>query len=385
MTSAPSPEPGPGRPTRAEIDTDAFRSNLSLAGRLAGRRDVMAVIKADAYGHGAVTMARAARREGAAMLGVATVAEADGIAAEAADTPVIILSEVVPSEVFEVVRLGCRQVVYTRELADALDGAGRAMGRKVPVHLKVDTGMGRVGVEPAGAAALAAYMEGLAGIDLEGFMTHLPEADNRDSGRTEGQVAEFLRLAGEVQSRAPGIRHLHCANSALIMDGKAAGSLVRPGIMLYGAPPAPDWEGGDALRPVMCFTTAVTFLKSVPTGSPLSYGGTFVTGRPSRIATLPVGYADGYPRLLSNNTEVLIRGRRAPQVGRICMDMTLVDVTDIPGAAVGDEVVLMGSQGGETVSADELAGKTGTISYEIFCNVSSRVPRVIAHGGARQG
>ena len=229
------------------------------------------------------------------------------------------------------------------------------------------------------------FLKGLPHLELEGFMTHLPEADNPASVRTEGQVRSFLGLAAQVRSRVPNIRYIHCANSALLMSGRAAGNLVRPGIMLYGAPPAPNFTGAVELRPVMRFSTAVSFLKTVPAGTPLSYGGTFITKRKSLIATLPVGYADGYQRRLSNRTDVLIRGRRAPQVGTICMDMTLVDVTDIPGVAVGDEAVLMGGQGGAVVSADELALKTGTISYEIFCAVGARVPRVFVPRGAAKG
>lgn len=378
-SSRPAP-PGTGRPTRAEIDPGAFRANVALAARYAGPdKEVMAVIKADAYGHGARVLAAEAQTAGAVMLGVATADEARDL--EGAALPVIILSEVRPGEAADVVALGCRQVVYTRELADALEREARAQGRSVKVHLKADTGMGRVGAAPGDVAAMVEHIVGLSRLELEGFMTHLPEADSPGGGRTDRQVEEFLRLAGEVRGSAPGLRYVHTANSALLMSGKAVGNLVRPGIMLYGAPPAPDFPGAGELRPVMRFVTAVSFVKTVPAGTPLSYGGTFVTERESVIATLPVGYADGYPRLLSNNADVLIRGRRVPQVGRVCMDMILADVTGVPGVTAGDEAVLMGSQGDATVSADELALKTGTISYEIFCGVSSRVPRVYLSGG----
>jgi alanine racemase len=213
-------------------------------------------------------------------------------------------------------------------------------------------------------------------------MTHPSEAERRDSAVTAGQIATFRAVCGGVEAIAGPVRWRHIANSALVLPGDPPGNLVRPGIMLYGSAPGPGLPSAGELLPVMRLVTAVAFLKRVPAGTPLSYGGTYTTKRESLIATLPVGYADGYRRAFSNRASVLVRGRRAPVAGTVCMDLCLVDVTGIPGAAVGDEVVLLGNQGGERISADELASHAGTISYEIFCGIGPRVPRVYAGGPA---
>lgn len=371
------PTPVSGRPTRAEIDVDAFESNLRFAARLGGpEREVMAVLKADAYGHGAVPLARRAAEAGAASIGVATLEEARSLRRAGIALPLLLLSEVAPDAAAEAVALKCTPVVYSLPLAEALEAEARKAGTRVPVHIKTDTGMGRVGVSASEAPLLAARIDALPHLILEGLLSHLAEADRLDSGRTFGQLKEFARLCRKIKARHGDLRFCHVANSALLMRGDTVGNLTRPGIMLYGAPPAPGFPEASCLRPVMRFVTAVAFLKKVPPGTPLSYGGTCRTTRESLIATLPVGYADGYPRGLSNRAEVLVRGRRAPQAGTVCMDLCLVDVSDVPEVQVGDEVVLLGKQGEEEISADELAGHLDTISYEIFCGVGSRVPRL---------
>jgi len=375
--------PHAGRPTRALIDLEAFVHNVRLAVRLAGPdRRVLAVVKADAYGHGAVRAAQAALAAGAAKLGVATPGEVRSLRAAGIAAPVLLLSEVSPDRAAEMTRLGCSLTLYTLAYAEALEREARHVGRRVSVHLKVDTGMGRIGISPADALPFVARLRDFPHLVLEGIMTHPSEAERRDSPVTAGQLATFQALCGAVEAIAGPVRWRHIANSALLLLGDPAGNLVRPGIMLYGAAPAPDFPGAGDLRPVMCLATAVAFLKRVPAGTPLSYGGTFTTRRESLIATLPVGYADGYRRAFSNRAEVLVRGRRAPVVGTVCMDLCLADVTGIPGVVVGDEVVLLGSQGGERVTADELASHAGTISYEIFCGIGPRVPRVYSGGPA---
>jgi alanine racemase len=376
--------PGSGRPTRAEIDLQAFTHNLRLARRLGGKgREVMAVVKADAYGHGAVPLARQAVGAGAACLGVATVGEARQLREAGIREPVVILSEVAPGAEEEVVRLECTQVLFSLRAAELLERAAGKAGRRVAVHLKVDTGMGRIGLPPQEAASFALRLAGMPHLLLEGVLTHLSEADSLESGATLRQLREFARICSRVKKSVRGLRFLHTANSALLMRQETIGNLTRPGIMLYGSPPAPGFPGEGELRQVMRFVTGISFLKKVPAGTALSYGGTFVTKRKSLIATLPVGYADGYTRRLSNRVDVLVRGKRAPQVGTICMDMCLVDVSAIPGVSVGDEVVLLGGQGEENVRAEELARNSGTISYEIYCAVGARVPRV--YGGAGRG
>jgi alanine racemase len=375
--------PHAGRPTRARIDLAALAHNVRLAVRLAGPdRRVLAVVKADAYGHGAVRAARAALAAGAAKLGVATPGEVRSLRAAGIDAPVLLLSEVAPDRAAEMTRLGCSLTVYTLAYAEALEREAQHAGRRIAVHLKVDTGMGRIGISPADALPFVARLRDFQHLVLEGIMSHPSEAERQDSPVTAGQIATFLAVCGAVETIAGSVRWRHIANSALVLLGDPAGNLVRPGIMLYGSAPAPGLPGAGDLRPVMCLATAVAFLKRVPAGTPLSYGGTFTTRRESLIATLPVGYADGYRRAFSNRARVLVRGRSAPVVGTVCMDLCLVDVTGIPGVAVGDEVVLLGGQGGERITAEELAAHAGTISYEIYCGIGPRVPRVYCGGPA---
>jgi len=378
----PTP-PHTGRPTRALIDLEAFSHNVHLAVRLAGPdRRVLAVVKADAYGHGAVRTARAALAAGAAKLGVATPGEVRSLRAAGIDAPLLLLSEVFPDRAAEMTRLGCSLTLYTLAYAEALEREAQSAGRRVAVHLKVDTGMGRVGISPADALPFVARLRDFPHLVLEGIMSHPSEAERRDSAVTAGQIATFQAVCAAVEATVGPVRWRHIANSALVLPGDPPGNLVRPGIMLYGCAPGPGLPSAGDLRPVLRFVTAVAFLKRVPPGTALSYGGTYTTRRESLIATLPVGYADGYRRAFSNRASVLVRGRRAPVVGTVCMDLCLADVTGIPGTAVGDEVVLLGSQGGERISADELASHAGTISYEIFCGIGPRVPRVYVGGSA---
>ncbi len=373
----PGSPAGDGRPTRALVDLSAFSANLRLAGRLAGGAGrVLAVLKADAYGHGAVPLARAAERGGAWGAGVATAAEAEELRAGGVGFPVLVLSEVPVADAPRVVRAGAAQVVYTAALAEALAAAAAGSGRRVAVHLKVDTGMGRVGVRPEDAAGLARRIRELPGLELAGVLTHLAASEDLAGAVTGEQLGRFAAAVAAIEGAAGPVPLRHAANSGLLLRGEAGGNLARPGIMLYGEPPGPNLPHAAGLRPVLTLATAVAFLKRVPAGTPVSYGGTFVTARESLLATLPVGYADGYRRRFSNAASVLVRGRRAPVAGTVCMDLTVVDVTEVPGVGVGDEVVLIGSQGGAAVGAGELAAIGGTISYEVFCGIGRRVPRL---------
>lgn len=386
MTPGPADAVCAGRPTRARIDLDALAQNLALARRLAGpARRLLAVVKADAYGHGAVAIARAAARGGVSFLGVATAGEARELRTAGITQEILILSEVPPTQADEVVRLGCAQVVYTVELAEALERAAARSGHRAAVHLKVDTGMGRVGLAPAEVLPFVARLRDLPRLALEGIMSHLAAAEEPGGATTTRQIALFRTVCDGVQAIAGEVRWRHIANSALLLgrdDGRDdPGNLARPGIMLYGAAPRCGLPHAGELHPVLRFVTAIAFLKRVPAGTSLSYGGTFVCDRDSLIATLPVGYADGYPRGLSNRADVLVRGRRAPVVGAVCMDLCLVNVTGVPGVRVGDEVVLIGRQGEDEITADELAAHLNTISYEIFCGIGRRVPRVYSRAG----
>jgi alanine racemase len=379
VTPGLAAEAGAGRATRALVDVEAFAHNVRLAVRLAGPgRQVLAVVKADAYGHGAAVLGGAALAAGAAKLGVATVAEARALRAAGVDRPILVLSEAAPAAAAEVVRLECAQTLYTLAQAGALEREAARAGARVAVHLKIDAGMGRVGVSPAEALPFAARLRDFPHLVLEGLMSHLAEAEVAGSAVTARQLETFRAVCGAIEAMNGPVRWRHVANSALLMLGAAEGNLVRPGIMLYGAAPAPGLPHADELRPVMTLATEIAFLKRVPAGTAVSYNGTWTAPRESLLATLPVGYADGYRRALSNRAEVLVRGRRAPVVGTVCMDLCLADVTDVPGAAVGDEVLLIGRQGGEEIGAAELAGRAGTISYELLCGVGGRVPRLYA-------
>ncbi len=366
------------RPTRVEIDLSAIQANVGLAVRLAGMAKIMAVVKADAYGHGAVPVARAALSAGAAWLGVAIPEEGTQLRQAGLSCPILVLGPISPDQAHLSAEHNLDQCVSDPGQIESLDRAGQACGRAVAVHLKIDTGMGRVGIPPAEAERVATRIAASSHLRLAGLMTHLAEADSKDPGFTAEQVARFRAVADAIRATL-GVRPLlHAANSAgLLYHPDARLDLVRPGIMLYGCPPRGTPQPEDPpLRPPLRFRTAVSQVKTVPAGTSLSYGRTFITERPTRVATLPAGYADGLWRSLSNAGVVLIRGRRVPIVGRVCMDMTLVDVTDLPAIGPGEEAVLIGRQGGAAITADEVADQLGTINYEVLCRIGPRVPRV---------
>jgi alanine racemase len=374
------------RPTLAEVDLRALRDNLRQARRLAGSREVIAVVKADAYGHGAAPVARALAADGVSRFGVALVEEGRGLRDAGVRGEVIVLGGFTTdqgptSRILTV----CRR---SPDHAAALDQAARRAGRLVPIHLKVDTGMGRLGFPVADAVQALSRLAAFSGLRLDGLMTHFADADLADPAFAREQIARFDAVADAARRAGVPIPLRHAANSAALMKGPrglgmvpathpSAGPLyegVRPGIMLYGCRPGPE-VGGVELRPVLALTTRVGFLKRVPPNTPISYGRTFVTRRESLIAVLPIGYADGYPRALSNRGSVLIRGRRAPVVGRVCMDLTMIDVTEVPDAAEGDDVVLIGAQREASLLAEEVAEAAGTIAYELLCGIGPRVPR----------
>jgi alanine racemase len=248
---------------------------------------------------------------------------------------------------------------------------------KIPVHVKVDTGMGRIGIPPQDAPDFIDALHKLAGVDVQGLMTHFADADLRDKEFATSQLDRFETLLAELDARGINIPDRHAANSAAVLDfRRALFTMIRPGLMLYGYNPLEAGSGKAALEPVLSLVTRIAFLKKVPAGVPISYGRTFVTKRASIIATLPIGYADGYNRGLSNKGEALVRGVRVPIVGRVCMDMCMIDVTDVPGVNEGDDVVLIGRQGKERITAEDIAVTTGTIAYEVLCGISSRVPRI---------
>jgi alanine racemase len=369
--------PASDRPTAALIDLDALTHNFREVHRRAQRRKILAVVKAQAYGHGAVRTAKHLLGLGADILGVALLEEGRELREAGIDAPILVMGAVVPSQAKALVGLRLTPVVYTPAVARALSNAAIALKTQIPVHVKIDTGMGRVGITPEAAAAFVQELLDLEGIIVQGLMTHFADADLRDKQFASKQMSRFETLLKELDAKGVAIPLRHAANSAALLDyQQALFTMVRPGLMLYGYNPLEEKPAGVDLLPVLSLVTRIAFFKKVPAGIPISYGRTFVTKRESLIATIPIGYADGYSRGLSNKAEALVRGVRASVAGRVCMDMCMLDVTDVPGVCEGDEVVLIGKQGNERITADDIAVKTGTIAYEVLCDIGSRVPRV---------
>ena len=373
------------RPTRAEIDLGALVRNHATLRAAAPEVDVLAVVKADAYGHGAVPIARALEASGVRFLGVALVEEGRALREAGLTSDILVLGGAYDGGWEEMLEHRMIPVVFRSEHLTALEEAARARGTRARAHLKVDTGMGRLGVLPADLPALLEAARGCPRVELEGLCSHFANADLADAALTALQIARFRNALGQMRSAGFEPRWRHLSNSAGLLalpearDGLEM-NLARPGLGLYGLVPAPWLRPPRTLEPVLSWKTAVVHVKSVPAGTPISYGSTWTAPRPSRIATLPVGYADGWSRLLSNRGTVLLREQRAPIVGRVCMDLCMVDVTDIPGAEVGDEVVLIGRQGKEVQDAHQLAALQGTIAYDVLCAVGARVPRVVRGG-----
>lgn len=364
-----------GRPTWAEINLSAIRSNiLNVRGLLAKGTKMCAVVKAGGYGHGAVQVANEAIKAGADYLGVAVLSEALELRAAGITHPILILGYTPPYEYGVVAEARISQTVFNLEQAEALSAAGVALGRRVKAHLKVDSGMSRLGVRPADAPDLAAKIAALPGLELEGVFTHFAKADSHDKSHVRGQFAEFCRALDGIKERGVSIAIRHCANSATTLDlPEMHLDMVRPGIIIYGLKPSDETGTPFKAIPAMQFKTTIAQLKNAPAGACVSYGCTYTTTGQEKIATLPVGYADGWSRSLSGKAEVLVNGKRAPLLGRICMDQCMADVSGVAGVKEGDHVTLFGSP---ELTADEVAAKLGTINYELVCMVSARVPRV---------
>lgn len=362
------------RPTWAEIDVSAFQHNLAAVAEFLPRRvKIMAVLKADGYGHGATSLAKAASVLGDRLWGFGVSSVEEGVALREAGLKerILILGSLFPFESFDTV-LDHHLVptVASRTSASALAQRAQRRGRPASCHLKIDTGMGRIGMS---SEAFASFPKN-PWLQVEGIYTHLACAESASV-----TAQQLKRFAKSIKGFGKGGEcPLHVANSGGVLARPASHyDLVRPGLVLYGVVPWPALGRTIDLRPVLSWKTRVVFLKTVPKGTPLSYGWTWRARRRSRISTLPVGYADGYRRELSNKGQVLVKGRRCPVVGRVTMDQILVDVTGLPRIDVGEEVVLLGSQGRERITATEMAGWADTIPYEILCGISKRVPRVV--------
>jgi len=364
----------------AEVDLNAIASNVHELRRIVqpGTR-IMVAVKANAYGHGSIEVARTALAHGADWLGVARFSEAIELRDAGIAAPILIFGYTPARYTRELVRLHLTQSVFSLEMAHTFSQQAAGTGDRLRVHLKIDTGMGRLGIVPADAVTQeVAQMAALPGLHLEGIYTHFASADSADKSYTENQLALFCNFIDRLQQTGLSFEVRHAANSGAIIDMPQTHlDMVRAGISLYGLYPSDNVRNSAvALTPVLTWKARIVQLKQVPAGFHVSYGMTHRTAQPTTIATVPVGYADGYSRLLSNRGSMLVRGYRAPVVGRVCMDLTMIDVGHIAGVAVDDEVVILGCQGKEAVTADDIASLLGTINYEVVTAISARVPRI---------
>jgi alanine racemase len=373
MSNIPS-----GRPTLCFIDLAALRWNLrQIKAKVGPDTKILSMIKANAYGHGARAVAKALADEGTYAFGVATFEEAIELRQAGIRQPILVVAGVYAEQAGQFIDNQLTAVAHDLEAMKRLNGAAQGRDAPMSVHIKIDTGMGRLGFLPADIASWLPELQKLKALKIEGVFSHFSQAESVQGDYTQKQLRIFRDVVAGLRSQIVPPPLAHLANSAATITLPAAYfDMVRPGIMLYGPYPSPEMKSQIELRPVLSWKTRVMQLKRVPTGTSISYGQTFVTQRESRIATLPVGYADGYQRLLSNRGEVLVNGKRAPVVGRVCMDLTMVDVTDIADVQHGDEVVLLGRQDAGEITADEMAAWANTISYEILTSISARVPRI---------
>ncbi|MBM7854880.1 alanine racemase [Desulfohalotomaculum tongense] len=366
-------------PIWAEIDLTAIAHNLHQVRRVTkpGTK-IMAVVKANAYGHGLVEVAETVLANGADYLAVARLNEAMLLRRRGIKSPILIFGYTPPEQYIQVINNNFTQTVYTLAMARELNSRAEKCGSKVKIHIKIDTGMGRLGFIP-GDQAVKEIKEitKLSHLEVEGIYTHFADADNADKTYTNKQFAKFINLLNHLSKMGISFKIRHAANSAAVIDHPETHlDMVRPGIMLYGLYPSEDVQKNRvSLRPAMALKTRVSHVKKVPPGTHISYGCRYCTESETVIASLPLGYADGYTRML-NNSEVLVHGQRAPVVGRICMDQCMINVGHINDVKTGDEVVVFGCQNNSCIPVEELAQKLGTINYELVCMVSARVPRV---------
>ncbi len=364
--------------TRAEIDLAAIAHNIKELKQLtAAGTLLMAAVKAEAYGHGLIPVARTAISSGSDVLCVARIEEAICLRDAGIDVPVLILGYTDPQFTKELLAFNLTQSVFSADVAEAYSIAAANKGKNLKVHLKVDTGMGRLGIHNASrteAEAVASFPN----LDMEGVFTHFAKADYKDKKDAKKQLESFLDFIRTIEALGIKVPIKHAANSAALIDMPESHlDMVRPGISIYGLYPSSEVSKDVvSLLPAMQLKSRIVQIKNVPVGSSISYGGTWSAKKSTRIATIPVGYGDGFSRSLSSLGQMLVCGQRAPVVGRVCMDLTMLDVGHIPEAHMGSEVVILGKQGRDEISADEIAETIGTINYEVVTAITSRVPRV---------
>ncbi|HWR66295.1 MAG TPA: alanine racemase [Bellilinea sp.] len=363
--------------TWAEIDLAAIRKNIRSFKRHVGDAvEIFAVVKANAYGHGAVPVAKAALDAGARRLAVHRLTEGIELRQAGLTAPILVMGYTPPAGAQAMVEWDLTPSCITTEFAQAFSAQAAANGKIMPLHVKVDTGMSRYGLFPAEVIPFLTAVSELPGIKIEGLFTHFATADSSDLTWVLQQIATFDQLISTTRSTGMDIPIIHAANSATTMKlSQAHYNAVRPGISMYGMNPSSDWEPVFELNPALTLKSTVSRVRELPAGAGVSYGRTFVTSRPTMAALVPVGYGDGYHRILTNKGVVLIRGQRAPIMGRVCMDQFVVDVTGIPGVQQDDEVVLVGRQGQERISAEEVGRLAGSINYEVTTGLLPRVVR----------
>lgn len=369
--------PGRIRPTWVEVDLDAIAANVQTLKACAPNSMLMAVVKANAYGHGVVQVAKAAVQAGAEWLGVASVEEGMELRRAGITTPCLILGHVQPGQADNVLLYDLRPTVYQMEVVQECSKWARAYRRKMALHVKVDTGMGRVGLPPEQVVAFIKQVNSLPMLEVEGLFTHFAVADEPENPMTGAQISRYNQVLADLEAEGIQIPIRHTCNSAGIMIHPSGHyDMVRAGIAMYGMPPDPQVKWPVELKPALTWKTRISFLKEVEAGAPLSYGGTYRPTERERIAVLPVGYADGLSRNLSNRGVLLVNDHPCPIVGRVCMDQTLIRIPDGVEAQVGDDVIIIGP--GQPAHA--LAQMLGTINYEIVCDIGPRVPRFYRRG-----
>lgn len=372
------------RPVWAEVDLDAIKYNMREISKLAKGKEIIAVVKADAYGHGAIDIAPIVLECGAKKLAVAVITEALELRRNNINAPIVILGCTPITLAKDLLYQDIEQTVISYEYAEALNEVAKEGKTKLPIHIAIDTGMGRIGFLPNGESLDEIQkISKLENLKITGIFSHFATADEEDKEYTELQEFKFKDFIDKLEDRGIDLGQKHIFNSAAIMDlDDSHFDAIRPGIILYGYYPSNDVKKNNLkLKPALTLKSNVVHVKTLPKGEYISYGRKFVTERESVIATLPIGYADGYTRLLSHKAKVIINGQLAPIVGNICMDQCMVDITDVSNVKVGNEVILIGEEGNSKFNADDIAELIGTINYEVICMIGKRIPRVYKLNG----
>lgn len=372
------------RPVWLEVNLDAIAHNVRIIRQVVGKNtQIIAVVKANAYGHGAVEVSETLLENGVTMLGVGVIEEGIVLREAGIKAPILICGLTMNDQIEPLVMYNLTATVCKLKTIQTLSRIASKNKKRARIHIKIDTGMGRLGIPSTDTLNFVKKISQMKNIEIEGIFTHFAASNEEDRNYTRKQFEKYRKALLELERERINIPLKHVANSAAILNSSSFHlNAVRPGIIIYGLFPWPETKRTVQLRPAAEFKTKIVFLKEVPAGKSIGYGRTYTTTKPTRIATLPLGYADGYSWLLSNNGEVLVRGERAPIIGEICMDLCIVDVTDIGGVQIGDEVVLWGKQGSRMIPVEEVAQKIGSIVYEVICMVDKeRVPRVFIKNG----